>query len=201
MFIATATANSPYTWPMDSDPTFVAKTSDYYTNTALVDPVLAAKTIPSTATSSQVDFNIAITGDALDPAGAYVVNSAVLVSVPAVETGLSFTVVNGTTVRIQGGLSGMTGEYYRFLLRDRTLANLSPSNTEDWVAITKWNPPPTPWEKVGVYTFTVNYDFTDAITMVPLTNQTATFEVIQYSYWNYTPALAAFKQLVLQGEF
>lgn len=201
MFIATATVNAPYVWPMNSDPTFTTKTSDYYTFTALPDPALAASTIPSTITSSSVDFNIAITGNGADPAGVYVVNSVTLISFPIAEVGLSSTVVNGTIVRIQGTTSAMTGEYYRFLLRNKTLANLSPGNTEDWVAITKWNPPPTPWEKFGVYTFEVNYDFTDAITMVPLVNQTATFEVTQYSYWSYVPSLAAFESLVAQGEY
>lgn len=201
MFIATATVNSPYAWPMDGDPTFLAKTSDYYTYTALIDPVLVKKTIPSTISTSQVDFNITITGDALDPLGEYVVNGATLISLPAAETALTFTVVDDTTIRVQGTVSGMPGEYYRFLMRDRTLAELSPVNTEDWVTIVKWNPPPKPWEKSGVFTFEINYDFTDANTMIPVVDQTATFEVTQYSYWNYVPGLAAFRQLVTQGEF
>lgn len=190
LYSVSATPNTPYEWPMMSYPGFVGKTGDYYTMVALASPEILAVTLPSVWSSSTVDFDITV------QPGVDITITNVTCTGPTSEL-LTITKIGATTFHVSGTISSMTGEYYEFLMRDKTYALLPPVNTEDWVALIKWNPPGQPWERSFTYTFDITYD---SLGDPPITGQTDSVTVTQYSYWSWEQSLASLQTLASQGE-
>lgn len=189
-FKATATAVSPYVWPMDADASFGNKTSDEYA----IDTTKAV--IPSLWSSTSPTFDIVISGNATAP-DEVTVTGVTLATAPTGES-LTVTKTGAATFRVTGSVGPQTGEYYNFKMRDLSVKQLAPNNTEDWMAVTKWNAPPRPWYRTITYVFDVTYDAT--IELLPVTGQTESYTVTQYIYWSWESGLATLQTLAIQGE-
>lgn len=193
MIKVVATPIPPFDWPMNTDPTFEDKTSDVY-----VDELAPTNIIPSLWSSSPCAFNMVFSGNVVTPDD-ITVSNVELVSGPEDQPFLTLTKTNSTTYKVEGTTNSLPGEYYDFKLRDNTVIQLPPVNTADWSVVTKWNPPPRPWEHVLTYEFNVTYS--GVVDGIPIASQTTLFSVIQYSYWKWEIGLATLKNLVSIGEF
>jgi hypothetical protein len=195
IFIPTATALSPFNWPMFTDPGFQSKTADFYLEDALSDPETNYEYIPSLYTSSSVKFKIDFTGKG-EEGDVITIKSTEFVSGPSYETQLTYS--NAGVV--QGNVSGLEGESYRFLMPNGTVRTLPTSTTEKWLSVVQWIVPQTPWEKVNTYNFKIVYDLQNSL--MPennIVNAVATTQVKQYVYWHWEPALNVFSNLVSIG--
>jgi hypothetical protein len=193
--IPTATAVSPFNWPMFTDPSFSASTSDFYED-AVADPSTYYNYIPSLYISSSVNFKIDFVGTSDAEGDTVDIKSVELISFPSAESQLTRTIVS-KTVFIQGIVASLPGEQYKFLMRNGSLKILPPNTSEDWLSVVQWSQPPRPWERLNTYTFNITYDLNSFYS--PLTNQQITVPVYQYAYWHWSPALSAFSNLVQQG--
>lgn len=189
-----ATPVPPYTWPMDTYPGFAGQTNDFYTNSAIADPVILAVTIPSVWSSSGVNFNLEFVGTAETTE----IISVTLTTPSPNQPGLVFTQSSPTLYNVSGSVSSASGEFYRFLLRNNTYANLPPLNDEDWLAVIQWNPASQPWEKESNYTFEVEYEYLDEAQTPVLATESIT--ISQYQYWSWEPSLLGLQTLAAQGE-
>ena len=105
---------------------------------------------------------------------------------------LNYTLVDNT-VSISGRISGLLKEYYTFVMRDQTVKNLLINNSEDWIAVVKWEVPPI--KEIGIsYEFTVVYQ--DSLFEEYVENIT----IPQWIYWRWQESLAAMKAFVAAGE-
>lgn len=186
---------APFEWPMDSYPNFSSDSGDFYVTVALSDPDIAAVTLPSVWSSGEVNFNITFEGTEQDT----VVSNVTLVTAPFSETGITLSRVNSTTYRVSGTISPAVGEYFEFLMRDKTYKVLPVNTNEDWVAVVKWNPASQPWESLKTYTFSVKYTYVSGDTNMG-GDTTELITVNQYAYWFWEPSLQSLQRLVSEGD-
>ena len=186
---------APFQWPMDAYPNFSNNTGDFYVNEALSDPDIVAVTLPSLYSSGQVDFNITFQGTEPDTT----VSEITLITPPSSEPGLTLSRVNATTYRVTGSVSPAVGEYFNFLMRDKTYKALPVDTSEDWVAVVKWNPATQPWESLKTYQFSVRYTYVSADPLMG-GETTESITINQYAYWFWEPSLQSLQQLVQEGE-
>lgn len=186
---------APFQWPMNVYPNFSNNTGDFYVNEALSDPDIVAVTLPSLYSSGDVDFNISFEGVEQDTT----VSNVTLITPPSSEPGLTLSRVNATTYRVIGSVSPAVGEYFNFLMRDKTYKALPVDTSEDWIAVVKWNPASQPWESLKTYTFSVQYTYTSQDLMMSV-NATESITINQYAYWFWEPSLQSLQQLVQEGE-
>lgn len=98
------------------------------------------------------------------------------------------------TVRISGSIANLfNGETWDFLMRDNTVQQLSPVNTQDWVTIVKWKSPTTVYQDLN-YNFGFEYEIT------PGNTASTTASIVQAVFWSYNNSLNLFQNLLSQGE-
>lgn len=105
-----------------------------------------------------------------------------------VPNGIKYT-TSGSSVNLNGSLSGIFNEQWDFVMRDKSIRRLPINNTEDWVAVVKWHPASFS-EKLLNYNFTVKLE----------TSETVTMSIPQYAYWKWQTSLAKLKDFVKEGE-
>lgn len=127
-------------------------------------------------------------------------------------TGVTFTLLDtlpleNPRVRVSGSLTGGSvniSETYRFVLDQENYPEVTTTPQQipnDFLAIVEWIAPSipngyfliSPNQLTGEYLFTANSYINPSIA-------NDTLSMTQYVYWNFSPALAAFKQLVNQGK-
>jgi hypothetical protein len=163
--------------------------------------------IPSIYANADIDFNIVFSYSESSSAGEGEEAETVSVSAPILEVklvgelpfeGAEIEIVDNETVKIKGRSTGLfTDEIFRFLFDDKSELNLTPDNTENWIAIVKWAAP-AGIEETATYTFEVTYD--DASEgEITIVGDTVTVEIKQFVYWDFNPSLNAFGQLVTES--
>jgi hypothetical protein len=196
LFSATGTPISPFNWPRNTDPSFVNKTSDIYETDIVSDPILVLSHIPSLYATTQVNFNISISGTE-----EVTVTGAQLISPFPAESNFQFTTVNSSTVRIQGIVDSFIGEFFRLKLTDNSFVTIDTIADEpaEPNTVVEWNRPNLPWSRSINYRFNVSYN--QLVEGVLITGQQSQFTVTQYIYWNFDPSLAALNDLVERSQF
>lgn len=158
--------------------------------------------IPSIYANADIDFDIVFSYSESSEGGEG--EESVSVSAPILEVklvgelpfeGAEIEIVDNETVKILGRSTGLfTDETFRFLFADKSELNLTPDNTENWIAIVKWAAPAS-IEETATYTFEITYD--DASEgEITIVGDTVTVEIKQFVYWDFNPSLNAFSQLV-----
>lgn len=108
--------------------------------------------------------------------------------------GIEVSTASSSSVIISGNVVNVfPGEFYKFLLRNRTELNLPPINSEDWVTVTGWGIP-TIIETGTTYVFDITYDDLGIPTSIS-TSSTQLF------FWSFDSSLNTFKSLIDQGEY
>jgi hypothetical protein len=108
--------------------------------------------------------------------------------------GADIEIVDTDTVRVVGRSTGLfTDEIFRFLFANKDEINLTPDNTEDWLAIVKWAAPGN-IEETATYTFEITYGNAAGIQ-----GDTVTASFTQFVYWDFNPSLNIFGQLVAES--
>lgn len=126
--------------------------------------------------------------------------------------GVTFTLLDtlpaeNPRIRISGSLTGGSvniSETYRFVLDEENYPEITVTPQQvpnNFLAIVEWIAPSipngyfliSPNQQTGEYLFTANSYSNPTV-------EKDTLSMTQYVYWNFNPALAAFKQLVSQGK-
>lgn len=159
--------------------------------------------IPSVYANLDIDFNIVFSYTESSGEG----EETVSVSAPILEVkpigdspfeGADIEIVDNETIRVVGRTTGFfTDEIFRFLFDDKTELNLTPDNTEDWLAIVKWAAPAN-IEETATYTFEITYDNASG-NGVSIVGDTITASFTQFVYWDFNPSLNIFGQLVAES--
>lgn len=111
------------------------------------------------------------------------------------NNGISISILSTQTIKISGNIVNVfDGEYYRFLLRDGSTADLPPDNNADWVSLIGWGRPNS-FRTELEYKFLIKYE------TAPSTTVTTTATITQEVFWSLDSSLNRFSQLLSQGEF
>ena len=201
MINASAVANAPFDWPMNTDPNFLQKTSDpYLIELSELEPGESLKNyIPSLYATTDFDLTIVVNSDI--PTGSEItvtILSVTFNSAPDFVFSFQSQVTGVNSVRVWGDIGSFPGEYFEFLMIDRTIQQLQPYNTEPWATILEWKPPVTPWTVNGFYNVTVEYEIDDDGLVSTVTED---INILQHLNWNWEPSLEALQHLVTEGEF
>lgn len=159
--------------------------------------------IPSVYANLDIDFNIVFSYTETSGEG----EEAVSVSAPILEVkpmgdspfkGADIEIVDNETVRIVGRSTGFfTDEIFRFLFDDKTELNLTPDNTENWLAIVKWAAPGK-IEELATYSFRVSYGSASGAGVI-IQPGSIVVSFTQFVYWDFNPSLNIFGQLVAES--
>lgn len=105
---------------------------------------------------------------------------------------------NSVTFLFAGTVSSgvFDDEEFTFLFSDGSTRVLPPDNAEDWDTLTSWKPPSDPTYQEGSYGLTIEY--IDPDTML---SDTYNGEIKQWVFWNFTPSLNAFSDLLSRGKY
>ncbi len=159
--------------------------------------------IPSIYANLDIDFNLVFSYTETIGEG----EESMTVSAPILEVkvvgdspfeGADIEIVDTDTVRVVGRSTGFfTDEIFRFLFANKDEINLTPDNTEDWLAIIKWAAPGNV-EETATYTFEITYG--NAVgNGVSIQGATVTASFTQFVYWDFNPSLNIFGQLVAES--
>lgn len=115
------------------------------------------------------------------------------------DINLSFTVLSQDTVRISGTAVGVfPGEYFKFLMSDRTIAVLPPINNRDYLALIDYNPPDTT-NTSRTYVFHLVWG-----ELIGSLNGASAgesdFSLIQNFYFNYDTSIQSFETSLSKGK-
>jgi hypothetical protein len=159
--------------------------------------------IPSIYANLDVDFNLVFRYTETSGEG----EESVTVSAPILEVkvvgdspfeGADIEIVDTDTVRVVGRSTGFfTDEIFRFLFANKDEIDLTPDNTEDWLAIVKWAPPGK-IEEIATYTFEITYGNVTG-NGASIQSGTVKASFTQFVYWNFNPSLNTFGQLVAES--
>ena len=201
MINASAFANAPFDWPMNTDPKFLQKTSDpYLIELSELGPGETLKNhIPSLYATTDFDLTLVVDGDI--PVGSedeVTILSVTFNSAPNFVFSFQSQVTGTNTIRVWGDIGSFPGEYFEFLMIDRTIQQLQPYNTEPWATILEWKPPATPWTVDGFYNVTVEYELVSGGSTSTVTEH---INILQHLHWNWEPSLEALQYHVVEGEF
>lgn len=185
---------APYDWPMNTDPDFLNKTSDFYSFEALDDPEgLLLTHIPSLYGLSMVNYDVTVIG--VDET--VTVLNVELIEPPEFEENFIYDQVDDTTFNVLGMVRGFSGEIFRFKLQDNSFVNLNePMPPDDWVSIIRWSRPPLPWFRINTFKTNVTYEIDEENIIETFTEE---FNIIQYVYWNWEPSLDSFTNLIQES--
>ena len=115
--------------------------------------------------------------------------------------GFSASMLPQNKIKVNGKALGVfTDQIYEFLMTDlKTVKQLPPDTTEEYVALVKWNPPRTK-EKELIHTFSVIITY-DETGVFGLNRYTAviTLTLPQTIRWNYDTAVSQFNELLIKG--
>jgi hypothetical protein len=155
--------------------------------------------IPSIYANLDIDFNLVFSYTETSGEG----EGLVTVSAPILEIkvvgdspfeGAGIEIVDTDTVRVTGRSTGLfTDEIFRFLFANEDEIDLTPDNTENWLAIIKWAAPGN-IEETATYTFEITYG-----NAVGIQGDTVTASFTQFVYWDFNPSLNIFGQLVAES--
>lgn len=156
--------------------------------------------IPSIYANSSIDFDIEFSYSETTGEG----EDSISLSAPILEVkfngqspfeGAEVEIIDNKTVRVIGRSTGLfTDEIFRFLFADKTEVDLTPDNTENWIAVIKWAAPGN-IEEVASYEFEVTYDDASG-PGISIQGSTETVNLQQFVYWDFNPSLNIFGQLV-----
>lgn len=159
--------------------------------------------IPSIFANTDIDFSLKFSYTISSEEN----ESVTTLSAPIIEVkldgdspfeGADIEIVDNETVRVIGRASGLfRDEIFRFLFADKTEQNLTPDNTEDWIAIVKWGAPGN-IEEVANYNFEIEYDSAVG-NGLSIQGGKIIVNFTQFVYWNFDPSLNAFKQLIAES--
>lgn len=90
-------------------------------------------------------------------------------------------------------------EYYKFKMEDLQELVLPALNSEDYLALFDYNPPPTK-HIVKSYSFLVKWDASIDGMGLPLAAGEETVTLTQNIYWNYYTSMATFNQVLATGK-
>ncbi len=163
----------------------------------ITQPILLERTLFSDFEANTISLDISYTAEVYDASGmpfpANVSNNVCTFDFNSI--GLSYTKLSANTARVSGTVRNVfPGTYFEFRMPDGTFKILEPDTTEDWFALVEYNMP-------DVTVVLKSYPVTiavDATIFGP--NQNVSFDLEQYHFWNFVPAVAAVKDLVSRGK-
>lgn len=173
-------------------------------------PVADLTYLPSayagTVFSVDIEFTLKQFGEDIGPEGTTIPIDNFQSYLISPYTGISFTELTPSLpekkkLRVSGGITGGSagsGASYDFVLNQEGYPIINVATNQipnDFLAITAWYTPTVTKELLNQkYIFSTDvYEFGTGTTV------TVEFKMSQYVYWNWTPDLIAFKQLVGQG--
>lgn len=180
--------------PLSATVTFISPISDIPGDETPL-PEIDPAWFPAIWIATEVEFNItfAYSQDEI----VFPILSCQLSSITPTIEGITTYAIGADTIKVKGTpINIFKDEIFRFVFKDKTEKNLSPTNTEDWLAIVGWGPPSSNMQSVN-WQFSAVYS--DPIAPgIPAGS--ATFNSSQYIAWDYVPSLNYFTTLVSKGK-
>lgn len=151
--------------------------------------------------SIDIEFSYLHTEESMDPE---VPNTEIQVNILDVGITLppysqvSMTVVDPDPtlykVRVSGSLTGLfPSEVYEYLMKNRSVKQLNPPPTGDWLAIVGWQIP-------SIRKVTFDYGFTVSIEPNPYDASPIEVTYSQIGYWDFSQSLTYFQDSLAQGK-
>ena len=163
----------------------------------ITDQILLERTLFSDFEGSTISLDISYTAEVDDGLGnlvpANVSNNVCTFDFSSI--GLSYTKLSANTARVSGTVINVfPGTYFEFRMPDGTFKILEPDTTEDWFALVEYNMPDVT-VVLKSYPVTIAVDET-----IYEPKQNVSFDLEQYHFWNFVPAVATVKNLVSRGK-